>query len=176
MGERTDENSSTTWCDSDSCVSNTKCYCKSKRDSALGTEDYTPDNLALDYELFNVDGQGVGVSSGKPVRAADALSVKKSVEMAALFADFKLTQTTDIKNLKPSKKSKTASNYSSSSRKKTATPAPDSLNTSRNVTLKKGKAVKEAQQLIDDNACNYQTLVQPRPVSATLEDSLGYLP
>lgn len=180
LGEPTDGNSSTTWCDSDSCISNTKCYCKGKRDSAIGTGDYTPDNLALDYELFTIDNGGVGAASGKQVRANEALSAKKSVEMAALFADFKLTQTTDIKNMmKSSSKSSSPSNNSSSSRKKSqleksTQPAPDSLNTSRNVSLKKGKKSKEIH--VEDPNCNYQSIPQQRPVSATLEDSLGYLP
>lgn len=181
LGERTDENSSTTWCDSDSCISTTKCYCKGKRDSANGTGDYTPDNLALDYELFTIDNGGVGAVSGKQVRENEALSAKKSVEMAALFADFKLTQTTDIKNMmmKPSSKAHSPSTNSSSSRKKSqqeklSQPTPDSLNTSRNVSLKKGNKSKEAH--VEDPNSNYQSIPQIRPVSATLEDSLGYLP
>lgn len=179
MGERTDGQSSTTWCDSDSCISNTKCYCKDKRDSAIETGDYTPDNLALDYELFTIDnGKNKSNTSGKQMRANDALSAKKSVEMAALFADFKLTQTTDMKNmLKTSAQSNTPSHSSSnSSRKKgpSSHSSPDSLNGSRNVSLKKGGKQQMKEETLGEDI--YQTMPQPRPVSATLEDSLGYLP
>lgn len=252
MGERTDAQSSgTTWCDSDSCVSQTKCYCQAAghehgheddrstddgidndrprrrcRDDANGSRavcddvdgDHTPDNLALDYELFTVDNStgGDGGTVGKHVRANDALSVKKSVEMAALFADYKLSQTTDITNLVksstststssrksasqggslrsiststaggksngagPGSSNKSNNGSSSSARRKTTTTsesgrvAPDSLNTSRNVSLRKslGGSGHYGMRQEDD----YQTIHPQRPVSATLEDSLGYLP
>lgn len=180
MGERTDEHSSTTWCDSDSCISNTKCYCKAKRDTAINTGDYTPDNLALDYELFTIDnGRNKSNTSGKQMRANEALSAKKSVEMAALFADFKLTQTTDMKHmLKSSAQSNTPSNSSSSnsSRKKASSThsSPDSLNASRKISPMKVTKQQMREETLGEDI--YQTMPQPRPVSATLEDSLGYLP
>lgn len=97
--------------------------------------------------------------------------------MAALFADFKLTQTTDMKNmLKNAAQSNTPSNSSSGSSGKkgpASHSSPDSLNGSRNVSLKKGKQQMKEETLGEEI---YQTMPQPRPVSATLEDSLGYLP
>lgn len=185
LGERTDGHSSTSWCDSDSCISNTKCYCKAKRESAAidNGDDYTPDNLALDYELFTIDNARRGAKpSSNQMRANEALSAKKSVEMAALFADFKLTQTTDIKNmLKTGAQSITPSHSSSSnssSRKnkgQSLSSSPDSLNGSRSVSLKKGMMQRMKEETLGEEI--YQTMPQqPRPVSATLEDSLGYLP
>lgn len=260
LGERTDAQSSgTTWCDSDSCISQTKCYCQEAGHSHRHTDDdrstdggidghengsrrrcraaadgngsaaaaddddadgdHTPDNLALDYELFTVDNGpgGEGGTVGKHVRASEALSVKKSVEMAALFADYKLSQTTDVKNMVKSSGSTSTSSRkspshsgsvrstststvggrnggagssnksnngsSSSARRKTTMTtdgseagrvAPDSLNTSRNVSLRKsvGGSGHYGMRKEDD----YQTIQPQRPVSATLEDSLGYLP
>lgn len=99
--------SNTSWCDSDSCKSASKCYCKPlRRDGATLQEksaispntnsalNKTSNKLALDYELFNID-----ANNSQPIQSHEALSVKKSVEAAAIFADFKLTQTTDIKSL-----------------------------------------------------------------------------
>lgn len=152
VDEGNENNSATTWCDTDSCTSHTKCYCKSKKHFSI-RRDYTSDNLALDYELFTIGGGG-----GKPVKATEAMSVKKCVEMAALFADVKLSQTTDIKNLAKSKKSKS----SKSGRCQQIENAHNFIN---NIDLKRSTLVED----------DYQTIAQ-RPVSATLEDSLGYLP
>lgn len=146
-------NSATTWCDTDSCTSHTKCYCKSKKHLSIRRRDYTSDNLALDYELFTIGGSG-----GKPVKATDAMSVKKCVEMAALFADVKLSQTTDIKNLGMTKKSK-------SKKSSKCQQIENSHNFINSIDLKKNIHLED----------DYQTISQ-RPVSATLEDSLGYLP
>ncbi|XP_039948412.1 uncharacterized protein LOC120766784 isoform X2 [Bactrocera tryoni] len=117
----TNTHSDTTWCDTDSCVSTSKCYCqRSQRDrqqrSIRGDTSTrfshksrtksrtTAEKLALDYELFTIS------SNGKSVQPHEALSVKKSVEAAAIFADMKLSQTTDIKSMcpPPSIKSKTS--------------------------------------------------------------------
>ncbi|XP_058823429.1 uncharacterized protein LOC131684504 isoform X2 [Topomyia yanbarensis] len=100
MGE-TQEEGSTTWCDTDSCVSNEKCYCPTQHGEQRPCANKQPsagkntnDKLALDYELFTVGG------NGRPVNASEALTVKKTVEMAAVFADVKLSQTTDISDMK----------------------------------------------------------------------------
>ncbi|XP_037952010.1 uncharacterized protein LOC119682600 [Teleopsis dalmanni] len=100
--------SDTTWCDTDSCVSASKCYCKrnelggrplslenksANRRQSHSVPRKSSDKLALDYELFTING------NTKPVQPHEALSVKKSVEAAAIFADVKLSQTTDIKSL-----------------------------------------------------------------------------
>ncbi|XP_053690595.1 uncharacterized protein LOC128739187 [Sabethes cyaneus] len=100
MGE-TQEEGSTTWCDTDSCVSNEKCYCAPRNDEIqkcaskpVTADKNAADKLALDYELFTVGG------NGRPIDASEALSVKKTVEVAAVFADVQLSQTTDITDLK----------------------------------------------------------------------------
>uniref|UniRef100_A0A182K1Q2 PID domain-containing protein n=1 Tax=Anopheles christyi TaxID=43041 RepID=A0A182K1Q2_9DIPT len=126
MGETPNEEGSTTWCDTDSCISNEKCYCSTRHGQMAkcgasgtvagvhGQKHCTPkgsskvDKLALDYELFTVGG------SGRPVKASEALSVKKTVEVAAEFADVKLSQTTDITNLKADAQSSAGTSGSSS--------------------------------------------------------------
>uniref|UniRef100_A0A182P4H7 PID domain-containing protein n=1 Tax=Anopheles epiroticus TaxID=199890 RepID=A0A182P4H7_9DIPT len=133
MGETPNEEGSTTWCDTDSCISNEKCYCSTRHGQvgkcaasnggggsaalagvhgAAGKQCAPKatkvDKLALDYELFTVGG------SGRPVKASEALSVKKTVEVAAEFADVKLSQTTDITNLKADAQSSSATSGSSS--------------------------------------------------------------
>ncbi|XP_055639110.1 uncharacterized protein LOC129777071 [Toxorhynchites rutilus septentrionalis] len=101
MGEtQVEDDGSTTWCDTDSCVSNEKCYCptrpgqiqKCAKKSSPGKK--KSGKLGLDYELFTVGG------NGRSVNASEALSVKKAVEVAAVFTNVKLSQTTDIKNMK----------------------------------------------------------------------------
>lgn len=120
-GDFTNTHSDTTWCDTDSCVSTSKCYCqrsqrncqkRSVRDDIITPFSHkgsaksptAAEKLALDYELFTISG------NGKSVQPYEALSVKKSVEAAAIFADMKLSQTTDIKSIcaPPSIKSKTS--------------------------------------------------------------------
>uniref|UniRef100_A0A182IME2 PID domain-containing protein n=1 Tax=Anopheles atroparvus TaxID=41427 RepID=A0A182IME2_ANOAO len=120
MGETPNEDGSTTWCDTDSCISNEKCYCSTRHgqlgkcgtgvghSKPPGTKGSKVDKLALDYELFTVGG------SGRPVKASEALSVKKTVEVAAEFADVKLSQTTDITNLKGDPQSSSATSGGSS--------------------------------------------------------------
>ncbi|XP_062559801.1 uncharacterized protein LOC134224460 isoform X2 [Armigeres subalbatus] len=101
MGETVgEEEGSTTWCDTDSCVSHEKCYCPTRMQGQAqkcankksGAKNGT-DKLGLDYELFTVGG------NGRSIKASEALSVKKTVEVAAVFSDVKLSQTTDVKNL-----------------------------------------------------------------------------
>ncbi|EDS43224.1 conserved hypothetical protein [Culex quinquefasciatus] len=101
MGEtQAEEEGSTTWCDTDSCASHEKCYCAprpgqvQKCATKSATSKKNADKLGLDYELFTVGG------GGRPVNASEALSVKKTVEVAAVFADVKLSQTTDITDMK----------------------------------------------------------------------------
>ena len=198
----------TTWCDSDSCISQSKCYCKSKNFGAIiPGKGCNSDNLALDYELFTIgsgaaDGNGGSVRTndivvtrtcrnrsnrhsgdGQHLAANEALSVKKSVEMAALFADVKLSQTTDIKNLKPSK-SKSKHKQQQPQHQKQG-KEKDSVRSNRSdlVVLKNSNNIRKMLSSNNSNSCNghhhnddhYQSIV-PRPVSASLEDSLGYLP
>lgn len=153
--------SDTTWCDSDSCISASKCYCKRNKDVTIHHHGFKKNNLALDYELFTVGGSG-----GKHVEAHEALSVKKSVEMAALFADVRLSQTTDITNLVKNHKNHKAKSEKSSSKKGSI------KSNSSDVVLRKKNVDHFSKH--GKNEDIYQAL--PRPVSATLEDSLGYLP
>lgn len=96
--------SHTTFCDTDSCNSESKCYCKrSIRVDSLEQTKKTKsrnkqnkDNLGLDYELFSLPSSG----NKKHINPNDALSVKKSVEAAAVFGDVRLSQTTDIKDFR----------------------------------------------------------------------------
>lgn len=114
----------------------------------------------MDYELFTIGGGG-----GKHVEANEALSVKKSVEMAALFADVRLSQTTDITNM-----GKNRSNRKKC--EKVANKKGSVKSNSSEVVLRKKNI--DAFSKHGRNEEIYQAL--PRPVSATLEDSLGYLP
>ncbi|XP_044260884.1 uncharacterized protein LOC123009273 isoform X2 [Tribolium madens] len=84
----------------------------------LGSKRKNYNGVAVDYELFSVR-SGRGRSEGKHGKygarndhrtlqstaisgaCTEALSVKKSAEIAALFADIKLSQTTDIAHLTP---------------------------------------------------------------------------
>ncbi|XP_011188131.1 uncharacterized protein LOC105215737 isoform X3 [Zeugodacus cucurbitae] len=120
-GDFVNTHSDTTWCDTDSCVSTSKCYCQrsqaDRQQRSVRDHTSTPfshkgsakgqtaaEKLALDYELFTISG------NSKSVQPHEALSVKKSVEAAAIFGDMKLSQTTDIKSIcpPPSVKSKTS--------------------------------------------------------------------
>ncbi|XP_050745009.1 uncharacterized protein LOC108032163 isoform X2 [Drosophila biarmipes] len=220
----------TTSCDSDSCVSASKCYCKRthrrQRSSAAAaiSEDSLsqqqrksrPGNaaagaarkgkpsekLGLDYELFSING------SGQPVQPHEALSVKKSVEAAAVFADMKLSQTTDIKSLCPPKgpgsRVSNGSCRSHASSRRSSYRTRESFSTDRlgsgglplPMPLNKGmglsgvgggsadnllaniKAMEARAASIRSSASrsrmgSYQSM---RAVSASLEDSLGYLP
>ena len=186
MGETLD--GSTTWCDSDSCATASKCYCSpqekkphKKKSAKEGTKkgkstrSRGKDNFALDYELFTVG------SSSKHVKPTEALSVKKSVEMAAVFADVKLSQTTDITNMKPAKDKK--SNKPKHHHKK----HHDDVVSIKNVKNVKGDEIYKSSEVImrkDVEVTSkrvtktegYYQSVAARPVSTSLEDSLGYLP
>ncbi|XP_054725868.1 uncharacterized protein LOC129235845 [Anastrepha obliqua] len=124
--------SDTTWCDTDSCVSASKCYCQPKPHQASAAGGTAAEKLALDYELFTISG------NSKSVQPHEALSVKKSLEAAAIFADVKLSQTTDIKSVCPpasvkSQKSFSARNGRNLEAKRNAQPVRrrDSLSTDR---------------------------------------------
>lgn len=202
MGETIE--GSTTWCDSDSCDS--KCYCtpeeklkSGKHNKSAGKSGHkkgksmrsrNSDNLALDYELFTVGG------NGRHVKPTEALSVKKSVEMAAVFADVKLSQTTDITNLKPTKDKKhqkqrhhhknshthdliltNTNNLMSKSISRNMKNNNDEFifqsNTSSELILRKDIEISSKRMTKTES---YYQAISPRPVSASLEDSLGYLP
>lgn len=187
-----DDQSSTTCCDTDSCISTTKCYCKHKisRPITLSMEhvgrNCIADSLALDYELFNVGQSQRRRAASKHVRSQEALSVKKSVEMAAVFADVKLSQTTDITNIvgpissedeinirnnrRNSLSSSRGKRCGSSQRSKSSVAVPNNK-ASNNLSEWEPLYRKKPQKSNDA----YQTIA-PRAVSATLEDSLGYLP
>jgi hypothetical protein len=184
MGETLE--GSTTWCDSDSCATHSKCYCtpdekktpkKEKEAVKKGksTKPRNKDKFALDYELFTVG------NSSKHVKPTEALSVKKSVEMAAVFADVKLSQTTDITNLKPGKDKKTHK------QKHHHKKNHDDVVSIKNVKNSKAESSFKVSEVIlrkDIEVMSkrvtktegYYQAVAPRPVSASLEDSLGYLP
>lgn len=230
--ETVNAHSDTTWCDTDSCISASKCYCKriesrsnaklsdnnsktksSKRRSRSTTRKPS-DKLAVDYELFNING------NNKPIQPDEAMSVKKSVEAAAIFADVKLSQTTDIKSLCSTDLAKLKSvdscrSYSVAARKQTQsyrkresfsigrrnernlTPmhnlssntlcsqkscsADDLLkqltyiekNIARAASVHSGRSKTRDIILRENFQNNYQSM---RAVSASLEDTLGYLP
>ncbi|XP_032577126.1 uncharacterized protein LOC6606630 isoform X4 [Drosophila sechellia] len=217
----------TTSCDSDSCVSASKCYCKrthrrqrsaaaaaisedslsqqqrKSRPSNAGAggarKGKSAEKLGLDYELFSISG------SGQPVQPHEALSVKKSVEAAAVFADMKLSQTTDIKSLCPPKGpgsrigNGSCRSYASSRRSSYRTresfstdrlggglPPPMPLgkgmglagggsadNLLANLKAIEAKAASIRSSASRSRMGSYQSM---RAVSASLEDSLGYLP
>ncbi|KRG02071.1 uncharacterized protein LOC6574886 isoform X1 [Drosophila mojavensis] len=217
----------TTWCDTDSCISASKCYCKRShrrqranaaaanisedslspqhKSRASPRKSKSSEKLGLDYELFTIGG------NSKPVQPHEALSVKKSVEAAAVFADMKLSQTTDIKSLCPpminsQKLNGRASNgscHSSVSARRSLYRARESFSTDRlgnggamimplAPTLHMNSAQKACSA--DDLLINIKALEKAasirsnvsrsrmasyqsmRAVSASLEDSLGYLP
>lgn len=116
-----DVESHTTYCDTDSCNSESKCYCKrsirvDSLEQAKKTKTRTKknkDNLGLDYELFSLPSSG----NKKHINPNDALSVKKSVEAAAVFGDVRLSQTTDIKDFRMNSQSPKSSQESEKSSK-----------------------------------------------------------
>lgn len=152
------------------------------------------DSLALDYELFTVGNErGHRRSSktrnsqnAKHIRSQEALSVKKSVEMAAVFADVKLSQTTDIKHLKGDITSSEEERLARNNRR-------NSVISTRNPQMKRiisngpklNKIIPNVIEAAEQNPIfrkntqkineMYQTIT-PKVVGATLEDSLGYLP
>lgn len=157
------------------------------------------DNLGLDYELFTVSGSKTTKSSGtagKSVKAHEALSVKKSVEAAAVFADVKLSQTTDISNLVSSggesTQKRTASvgkmnNLNSEKSKQghrettTAAANPNTTTTTYGITKSDMSMMRDKSlmkiRVGSGKAESIYGSTNGRPVSASgLEDSLGYLP
>lgn len=150
--------STTEFCDSDSCISSSKCYCKRATTKTKKQRGYNPNNLALDYELFTVNG------TGKQVKPHEALSVKKSVEMAAVFADVKLSQTTDITSLMPANQQKSLRRSSVDQKSETMRSRKKDVESIRSMNRRNSRKEDIYQPVIS------------RPVSVTLEDSLGYLP
>lgn len=188
-----DDQSSTTCCDTDSCISTTKCYCKHKISRPIPVSMKTvsrncvADSLALDYELFNVGHhQRRRTTHAKHARSQEALSVKKSVEMAAVFADVKLSQTTDITNIVGPISSEEEINIRTNRRNSLSSSrgkrSGSSQRSKSSVVMPNNKAIPTLTDLepmyrkkSQKNNDMYQT-ISPRAVSATLEDSLGYLP
>lgn len=133
------------------------------------------DSLALDYELFTV-GNG-----GKPVRQQEALSVKKTVEMAAVFADVKLSTTTDITNLVTSNTSSEEESHSRTSKPSLGNRRSFGSQSVRSKSDTNPNAIESADThpLFRQNTKKindlYQT-VTSKTINGTLEDSLGYLP
>ncbi|XP_051863269.1 uncharacterized protein LOC117576200 isoform X1 [Drosophila albomicans] len=222
----------TTWCDTDSCVSASKCYCKrthrrqrvnaapvsedslnqQHRSRASSRKPKPSEKLGLDYELFTIGG------NSKPVQPHEALSVKKSVEAAAVFADMKLSQTTDIKSLCPplmpsghgqkqSMRQSNASCHSNGSSRRSLYRTRESISTDRlghgngNVNAMMMPALHLSSSGASHKSCSADDLLinikalekaasirssvsrsrmasyqSMRAVSASLEDSLGYLP
>lgn len=208
-GEETADNlSNATYCDTVSCNSSTKCYCKHRviqaNAAAATTASVTKklnrtcitDSLALDYELFTIANDRnhrygnaktrSNCSSKQHIRSQEALSVKKSVEMAAVFADVKLSQTSSIKHLN-------GGDLTSSEEERLARRnSRNSINSGRSHHLKKiesmhrsGNVIPNVIKAAEQNPIfrkntqkineMYQTIT-PKVVGATLEDSLGYLP
>lgn len=176
--------SSTTWCDTDSCVSTTKCYCKNKglnRSSERVGRACITDSLALDYELFTVNGNG-----GKHARQQEAISVKKSVEMAAVFTNVKLSTTTDITNMMlPTSSEEETNRKNVGKTQQMTTRNGDSRRNSNNSLRSKSdhnpNAIEPADThpLFRQNTKKtndiYQTITS-KTANGSLEDSLGYLP
>lgn len=203
MGETVDDGGSTTWCDdSDSCASASKCYCSlhdrkfnhrkqknaekksntNNNNKSKSNRSRKADNLALDYELFTVSGG----QQRQHVKPTEALSVKKSVEMAAVFADVKLSQTTDITSLKPPptenglkshkhhhKKHNNNNVVEINNSKNILNPKSDDYYKANDVILRKDELNNKRATTKNDG---YYQPVGQRPVSNSLEDSLGYLP
>lgn len=234
--------SHTSCCDSDSCISSSKCYCHGRggdgrkeghshhsrshrsshsdnnnnnhyhsgNDSKSITQNHQSkksckkdkdqkkkskdgksrrDNLGLDYELFTVSGskttKSSGTTTGKSVKAHEALSVKKSVEAAAIFADVKLSQTTDISTLVSSggestEKRKNKMNNLNGDIKR---GVQGSQNSEYGITKSDMSSVTAAREKgmmkirLGGKPESVYGSTNGRPVSASgLEDSLGYLP
>lgn len=224
--------SQTTCCESDSCISTSKCYChrggrkahshhtshrsshsdtnnnyansehdsghpghqkksckkdKDKKKSKEG-KSRRSDNLGLDYELFTVSGSKTTKSSGttgKSVKAHEALSVKKSVEAAAIFADVKLSQTTDISNLVSSGGESTQKRTSNGKKMNNLNGEDKRGNRESTYGITKsdmGSVMTREKSLMKIRVGGGKPesiygSTNGRPVSASgLEDSLGYLP
>lgn len=202
-GEGTADNLSTAdYCDTESCNSSTKCYCKHQIvGPAATTTSVTKkmnrtcitDSLALDYELFSIandrnhrhgNAKARTSSNSKHIRSQEALSVKKSVEMAADFG-IKLSQTTDVKHLNGDMTSSEEERLARKNHRNSINSARghhlkqiESMHRSGNIIPNVIKAA-EQNPIFRKNTQKinemYQTIT-PKVVGATLEDSLGYLP
>lgn len=208
-----DDLSMATYCDTESCNSTTKCYCKHRiiqptETTAAITKKMNrtciTDSLALDYELFTI-GNELNSRHGnsnkirnhinninkinnnsKYIRSQEALSVKKSVEMAAVFADVKLSQTTDVKHLNgditSSEEERLARN---NHRNSVISNRSQQIKRPNSMVFKSSKIIPNVIEAAEQNPIfrkntqkineMYQTIT-PKVVGATLEDSLGYLP
>lgn len=124
------------------------------------------------------------------MRSQEALSVKKSVEMAAVFADVKLSQRTDIKHLagvRPpiSDLTQLAKVERNNRRNSVASGKSQYSRQSESHRSKSGKIISNVLVAAEQNPIfrkntqkineMYQT-INPKVVGATLEDTLGYLP
>lgn len=177
------DTNSTTSCDSEGCVSDDKCYCVIQKKPSTPTSGAPAANncngancndgkkkggnnkLSLDYELFN------SVSSGKQMKPNEALSVKKTVEMAAVFADMKLSQTTDISNLVESEANKV------SRRHKEKVERSDKVSKDSGCSVRStGSDVLKKLDNQKNKADDHYQVIPVNPVSHCLEDTLGYLP
>ena len=103
--------------------------------------------------------------------------------MAAVFADVKLSQTTDITNLKPNGKDKKSHKPKHHHKHHDDVVSVKNVkNYSKNEDYYKSsevilrKDVEVTSKRITTKTEGYYQSVAPRPVSASLEDSLGYLP
>lgn len=229
--------SHTSCCDSDSCISSSKCYChgrgdeggrkgghshhsrshrsshsdnnnnyesksihnhqnkksckKDKEQQKKKSKDGKSrrDNLGLDYELFTVSGskttKSSGTTTGKSVKAHEALSVKKSVEAAAIFADVKLSQTTDISTLVSSggESTEKRKNKMNNLNGENNRGVQGSTNPEYGITKSDMSSVTAAREKgmmkirLGGKPESVYGSTNGRPVSASgLEDSLGYLP
>lgn len=199
-----DDLSTATYCETRSCNSTTKCYCKHRVVKAPSTaasvtkkmnRTCITDSLALDYELFTIandrghrHGNSKARNSGnsKHIRSQEALSVKKSVEMAAVFADVKLSQTTDVKQIAGEMTSSEEERLARNNRRNSlASVRNQQLKNSNSIYSKSGNIIPNVLLAAEQNPIfrkntqkineMYQTIT-PKVVGATLEDSLGYLP
>ena len=143
------------------------------------------DNLGLDYELFTVSGPKAAQNPGatvKSVKAYEALSVKKSVEAAAVFADVKLSQTTDISNLvspggeSNRKEAAKLNNLNGDAGRKENRESTYGITKSEPGVVLREKSLMKIRVGSGKPESIYGSM-NGRPVSASgLEDSLGYLP
>lgn len=178
----------TTWCDTDSCISNSKCYCKQqklKNQQSLLTNKWNhnrknqkkSEKLGLDYELFTVG------CSGKSVKPHEALSAKKSAEAAATFADLKIVQTTDIKSFETTKTKASMNKHKNSINSKYNNNA---TNNKKKKSYSRSSSADDLLSKLDritennknrKNSLNCSSCYQSMKIASTsLEDSLGYLP
>lgn len=153
------------------------------------------DSLALDYEMFTVGNERGHHRHGntktrnnhnsKHIRSQEALSVKKSVEMAAVFADVKLSQTTDVKHLNGDMTSSEEERLARNNRRNSVTSnRSQQMKRFDSMGSKNGNIIPNVIQAAEQNPIfrkntqkineMYQTIT-PKVVGG-LEDSLGYLP